>query len=131
MSDRVIFDTSAFLIAHSEPDRLGTHRSALESPATERIVPAVAAWEIAIKYGLGKLELPSRPASWFPEMMRRGAMSPHPIDATTALAVSTLPPIHRDPFDRLIVAIAMALGLPVVTSDRIFADYGVDIWLVD
>jgi PIN domain nuclease of toxin-antitoxin system len=39
--------------------------------------------------------------------------------------------IHRDPFDRLIVATALALDLPVVTSDRIFADYGVDIWLVD
>ncbi len=130
MSTRVLFDTSAFLIAHSEPDQLGEHRRALESPATQRIVPAVVAWEIAIKHGLGKLELPDRPATWFPEMMRRGAMSPHPIDAATALAVSELPPIHRDPFDRLIIATAINLGVPVVTADRIFADYGIETWLV-
>lgn len=124
---QVVFDTSAFLIAHADPDRLGEHRDLLERPSTVRLVPAVVPWEITIKYGLGKLDLPQPPAEWFPAMMRRGAMTDVAITAEHTLAIAALPSIHRDPFDRLVITVAAVLGAPVVTSDRVFSEYDIEV----
>ncbi|PRY60333.1 PIN domain nuclease of toxin-antitoxin system [Knoellia remsis] len=127
---RVLFDTSAFLIAHSDPDRLGPHLEVVSRPDTERLVPAVVPWEITIKYDLGKLELPTPPQQWFPAMMAAGAMRPVPIEPDHVLALGDLPPVHRDPFDRLIITMARALDVPVLTSDRVFTDYPVEVLLL-
>lgn len=123
---RVLFDTNAFLAFHVEPERLGSHLDEVEDPSTERLVSAVVGWEIAIKHGLGRLELPTAPSEWVVSMIDVGRMAPLPIELVHALGVSELPPHHRDPFDRLLIAVARDLGVPILTSDRIFDRYDVE-----
>lgn len=123
----VLFDTSAFLVAHTQPSRLGRHRDVLEDPGTIRLMSAVVGWEIAIKHRLGKLELPAPPDRWVPKMAEAGAMTPLPVLLAHALAVAALPDHHQDPFDRLLVVTARALDVPILTSDRIFKRYGVEV----
>lgn len=84
-------------------------------------------WEIAIKYGLGKLELPDAPARTVPELMTRTATTPLPIHHSHALHVAELPPHHRDPFDRLLIAQAQLEALPIMTADPQFEPYEIEI----
>lgn len=124
---RVLFDTTAFLAFHTEPERLGPHRALVEDPATERLISAVVAWEISIKHGLGRLQLPDPPTEWVIDMIAVGAMTSVPVEVTHALAVGALPDHHRDPFDRLLIATAKDLEVPILTSDRAFDRYEVEI----
>jgi PIN domain nuclease of toxin-antitoxin system len=124
---KVLFDTNAFLAAHTEPERLGRHLAAIEHPDTVRLVSAVVGWEIAIKHGLGRLELPQPPQRWVLDMVRVGAMTTLAVDLEHTLAVGALPLHHRDPFDRLLIATAIALDVPILTSDDAFEDYDVEI----
>lgn len=124
---RVLLDTNAFLVAHTEPERLGVHRATIEDRDTTRIVSAVVGWEIAIKHGLGRLELPAPPATWVPAMLRAGAMTPLPIGMGQVLAVAGLADHHRDPFDRLLIATAVSLDVPILTSDQVFEQYPVTV----
>lgn len=124
---RILFDTNAFLVAHTEPERLGPHLAAIEHPDTVRLVSAVVGWEIAIKHGLGRLELPEPPHRWVPEMVQAGAMTALAIELAHTLAVGELPLHHRDPFDRLLIATAVSLDVPILTSDRAFEAYEVEV----
>ncbi len=86
---------------------------------------ATSAWEIAIKHGLGKLRLPDAPERAVPELMARTGVVALPVLHRHALRVATLPPKHRDPFDRLLVAQAQVEDLSILTSDRSFRRYDV------
>lgn len=123
---RLLLDTHVLLWLHTDRRRLGDRLALLEDPAHELLVSAASAWEIAIKYGLGRLPLPEPPTSWVPRRVDDiGAVSV-PVDQATALAVAHLPPIHRDPFDRLLVAQCALLDARLVTADRVFEQYQVD-----
>lgn len=124
---RVLLDTHAFLWAHSEPERLGRQLEVLERADTERLVSAVVGWEIAIKHGLGRLTLPLPPQEWVPDRIRRGSMTELPIAIEHVLGVADLPDHHRDPFDRLLISQARSLRVPVLTADRSFDAYDVDL----
>ena len=124
---RILFDTSAFLTAHTEPERLGPHLASIEHPDTVRLVSAVVGWEIAIKHGLGRLSLPEPPQRWVPNMVQAGAMTAVAVELGHTLAVGALPHHHRDPFDRLLIATAIALDVPILTSDGAFEDYDVEV----
>ena len=125
---RVLIDTQVFLWLHGEPERLALDSLALlEDAATERLVSAVVGWEISIKHGLGRLQLPAPPAEWVPQKIDAGAMQPVAIEMPHVLAVGALPPHHRDPFDRLLVAQARLLDVPLLSADPIFARYDVDL----
>lgn len=124
---RVLLDTHAFLWLNGEPERLGDQLVVLEDPRTELLVSAVSSWEIAIKNGLGRLPLPEPPERYVPERMRRIGARGVAIEHTHALAVAALPPLHRDPFDRLLVAQAGLLAVPIVTADPSIAQYSVEI----
>lgn len=123
---RVLIDTQVFLWLHSEPERLGAQLAMVEDPGTVRLVSAVVGWEITIKHGLGRLELPAPPQRWVPDKLQAGAMTPLPIELSHVLGVAELPPHHSDPFDRLLISQARLLGVPVLTSDRAFALYDID-----
>ena len=120
---RILIDTQVFLWLHSEPERLGAQLAILEDPDTVRLVSAVVGWEIVIKHGLGRLELPAPPQRWVPEKLRSGAMTQVPIELSHVLGVADLPLHHHDPFDRLIISQARQLGVPVLTADKAFASY--------
>lgn len=78
----------------------------------------ISAWEVAIKVASLKLRLKGQPLDWFRGLVERYELRLLPLDADTACAAAALPAIHRDPFDRVIVAIARAQNLTVLTSDE-------------
>lgn len=110
----LLLDTHVLLWSLSSPERLSqAARKAIEDPANLVFVSAAVSWEIEIKVGLGKLRAPSDlvtqlVAANFQEL---------PISIAHTLAIKQLPNLHRDPFDRIMLAQAKAAGLTFVTAD--------------
>ncbi len=124
---RFLLDTHIWLWLQTTPERLGEHtHTLLRSPSHELLLSAASGWEIAIKYGLGRLPLPDPPAIYVPDRMRRSGTSPLPVEHSHVLRVADLPDHHRDPFDRLLVAQSQLLGVPVVTADRALDAYDIE-----
>jgi PIN domain nuclease of toxin-antitoxin system len=110
----------------SQPDRLSVEtRAMVQDVRISILFSAASAWEIAIKYRLGKLPLPEPPASYVPDRMRRSGTSPLPVDHAHTLRTAELPDHHQDPFDRVLVAQAQLLGLAIITADDQFSAYDV------
>ena len=126
---RVLLDTHAFLWWTSEDGRRLSDRARalLIDPSTEALVSGASAWEIAIKAATGRLEIDGDPEAWVPERITRYGFSPLRVELAHALRAGRLPPIHRDPFDRLLVAQAQVEGIPIVTSDPSIARYDVEV----
>lgn len=123
---QVLLDTNAWLWMASDSDRLGLEaRRLIVDPETELILSAVSAWEISIKWALGKLTLPVPPEAFVAASLREGGLARRDIRFEDVTRVATLPPIHNDPFDRLLVAQAQSGVLPVLTGDPMIARYGV------
>jgi PIN domain nuclease of toxin-antitoxin system len=123
---RVLLDTQAWLWMAAAPDRLSARaRTLVENADHELLLSAASAWEIAIKHALGKLQLPEPPERYVPSRMTLLRTTPLAISHAHALRVAALPPHHRDPFDRLIVAQAQIEDVPVLTSDDVFVKYDV------
>jgi len=117
----VLLDTCALLaLARGDlPDRA----TAALRTAAEAMVSVVSPWEVAIKCASGKLQLNEPPAHWFFGLAERYRLRELPLDARLACAAAALPPLHGDPFDRILVAIAQAHSLPVLTSDQNIGRY--------
>jgi len=112
----------------AEPARLSpSSQSLILSTANELLLSAASAWEIAIKVGLGKLELPDPPEAFVPRLMARTAVTPMPVHHRHALKVASIPLAHRDPFDRLLVAQAQLEEVPVMTADPSFRLYDIEV----
>lgn len=124
---RVLLDTHAWLWMLTEPERLGDARGVIEQSETTLLFSAASSWEIAIKYGLGRLPLPEPPATYVPRRIRSSAVTPLAVEHAHALVVAKLPQVHRDPFDRLLVAQAQLEQVPIVTHDGIFSRYDVEV----
>jgi PIN domain nuclease of toxin-antitoxin system len=93
------------------------------------LISAASAWEIAIKHAKGKMRLPVAPADLLEVVARDLRMEPIPVEFEHAIAAAELPPIHNDPFDRLLIAQARALRIPILTADPQIARYDVEtIW---
>lgn len=108
------------------PERLSKRTRALVvSVENELVFSAASAWEIAIKHGLGKLQLPEPPETYIPRLMTRTGVTPLPVHHRHALHVASLPLHHRDPFDRLLVAQAQLEDLPILTADPGFRLYDI------
>jgi PIN domain nuclease of toxin-antitoxin system len=117
----VLLDTCA-LLALAEGDLPRGAAGALRK-APEAFVSVVSAWEVAIKAASGKLQLKEAPVGWFQGLAERYDLREVPLDAGIACAAAALPLLHRDPFDRVIVALARAQGLTVLTSDENIRKY--------
>jgi PIN domain nuclease of toxin-antitoxin system len=125
---RLLVDTHVLLWAVSDPERIPSAIGlAMGSPANETFVSVVCLWEIAIKKRLGKLEAPEDLPEW---VARHADFSVLPIVAEHAWRVRSLPSIHNDPFDHLIVAQALVEGMTVVTHDGVISRYGVPVLAV-
>ncbi len=125
---RLLLDTQVWLWMLAAPERLASDsRTLLASAETELLLSAASAWEIAIKYGLGKLELPESPAKYIPRMMVHTSVIPLPIHHRHALHVAGLPAHHRDPFDRLLVAQAQMEKVPIISADPQLCRYDVEV----
>lgn len=110
------------------PERLSSKaRSVCES---EDLVFSVAScWEIGIKYKAGKLPLPTAATSYIPRMVRESGAVLLPILLRHSLTAAELPMLHRDPFDRMLVAQCMEEKLAIVAADEALDGYGIErIW---
>lgn len=121
---RLLLDTNAFLWALDDTSRLtAATRDLLADEQNELFVSMASLWEIGIKVGLGKL---TPQLDWEAYLPRMGA-SLLPIGMEHAREVSRLPQLHRDPFDRMLVAQARVENLILVTADRHLAEYDVTV----
>jgi PIN domain nuclease of toxin-antitoxin system len=125
---KLLVDTHVWLWLQVSPERIDAQTLALlADTANDVLLSAASAWEIAIKHALGRLPLPVPPAQYVPSRMSRSGVTALPVLHAHALRVAELPPHHRDPFDRLLVAQAQHEGLTLVTNDRELAAYDVDV----
>jgi len=125
---RVLVDTHVFLWIFSRDRRLsGRSREFLEDlQSNEFYFSDVSVWEASIKYGMGKLILPESPEVFFPDRVRRSEYHHLHIDLRHVTRVHSLPNIHGDPFDRLLITQAIVEGMTIVTHDPVFKRYMVD-----
>lgn len=124
----ILLDTQVFLWMHVSSARLSrTARATLRDGSNTLLLSAASSWEIAIKYALGKLPLPDPPSRYVTDRIRMSAITPVVIEHVHALGVEKLPLHHRDPFDRLLIAQAIELGVPIMTADRALSPYEVEL----
>lgn len=128
---RFLLDTHCFLWGLAAPERLHHEGAALITDEENTVVfSVVSALEIAIKVSLGKLTLPEPAETFVVSQIEDLAMSVLPVYVPHALRVAALPQLHRDPFDRLLVAQSQVEGLPLMTGDAALAAYDVEvIWV--
>ena len=120
---RLLLDTQLLLRALGAPDRLdAATRALLENPANDVLFSAASIWEIAIKAGLGRIDFAVRPEI-VAQAARDTGFRELPVHADVAARVVDLPPHHRDPFDRLLIAQALAGPMPFYTADRTLPPY--------
>jgi len=125
---RILLDTQCWLWMQVTPERLSAQAQVLlTDPENQLLLSSASAWEIAVKYSIGKLPLPVPPAEYVLSRMETSGTSALPVLQTHALHVATLPFHHKDPFDRLLIAQAQLEGLNILTSDRLFAAYEVEV----
>lgn len=120
----ILIDACGLIALQCAPERFSeAARQRLEAPGSKVFVSAITAFEIGQKHATGKLILPLPPHEWFISCLRHHHLEELPISSTIALAATALPPIHRDPFDRILIATALVGNLTILTSDRIIPTY--------
>jgi PIN domain nuclease of toxin-antitoxin system len=123
---KILIDTCAFLwIASDSPQLSRTAAAAFMDPANERYLSAASAWEIAIKYSLGRLPLPEKPDAFVPRVREASAIESLEMDEISALHAGRLPNLHSDPFDRMLIAQAIVHGMTILTPDPQIDRYAV------
>jgi PIN domain nuclease of toxin-antitoxin system len=123
---RLLLDTCTFLWIVGGDAALSTRaREAFVEPEHEVFLSAASAWEIAVKHRLGKLPLPAPPQEFVPAQRAAHGIEPLPVEEEAALHVAKLPDLHRDPFDRMLIAQAIVGGLVLVTPDDPIRQYPV------
>jgi PIN domain nuclease of toxin-antitoxin system len=122
---KYLLDTHAFLWMAADPDRLSEKiRSIMLQKVNKLFLSAASGWEIALLNTLGRIELPDAPHRFVPEVMNDSNIQPLSISFPTAISAATLPLIHRDPFDRIIIAEAQKEDMVIMTKDAMFSKYG-------
>jgi PIN domain nuclease of toxin-antitoxin system len=120
---KLLLDTQLLLWAAGQPERLSAAaRRLLNNPRNELFFSAASLWEIAIKHTLGRDDFRAEP-----RVLRRGLLdngyAELPITSEHAVNIDTLPPLHKDPFDRILVAQAFSEGITLLTVDAQLAQY--------
>ena len=120
---KLLLDTQLLLWAAGQPERLSAPaRKLLNRPGNELLFSAASLWEIAIKNGLGREDFRVEP-----RVLRRGLLdngyTELPVTSEHAVAIDALPPLHKDPFDRLLLAQALSEGITLLTGDAQLARY--------
>jgi PIN domain nuclease of toxin-antitoxin system len=127
---KLLLDTHLLLWAAGHPEKLSrSARKLLDDPDHELLFSAASLWEIAIKRSLGRADFRVEP-----RLLRRGLLdngyTELPITSQHAVSIDVLPPLHRDPFDRLLVSQALVEGVTLLTTDEQVARYAGPIRMV-
>jgi len=125
---KALLDTCTFLwLVRGDEALTARAREVITDSANEIYLSPVSAWEIGVKYSLGKLSLPTEPSIFVPRETRRHRLHSWPLQEAAALVASGLPQHHKDPFDRLLIGQALVDGLTLLTPDPLIKPYAVTI----
>jgi PIN domain nuclease of toxin-antitoxin system len=120
---KLLLDTHLLLWAAENPDRLSaTARDLIADPANEPLFSAASLWEVGIKFALGRQDFTYDPRSLRRDLLDHG-YTEVPVTSEHANAVLALPRLHRDPFDRLLIAQSIVEGIILLTADPTMARY--------
>jgi len=120
---KLLLDTHVLLWAAGSPERLSaTARVLLEDPQNELLFSAASLWEIVIKCGLGRSDFQVDARVLRRSLLDNGYQE-LPISSEHAVFIDSLPPLHKDPFDRILVAQATCEGITLLTADAVLAQY--------
>lgn len=123
---KLLLDTHIFLWFISGDTRLSASAANHIRDADNAVFLSVASvWEAVVKYGLGKLPLPQSPETYLPAQRQNHRIASLEIDETTVSFLPALPPLHRDPFDRILICQALQHDLTIVTVDEAVKSYSV------
>ena len=127
---RALLDSHAFLWWGTDDERLSSAaRAAIVAGASELYVSVASIWELAIKTQKGDLVLPAEVGAFVDERLQRNRWISLSIDSRHVIRAAALPMIHRDPFDRMLVAQSQIEDLPIITTDAAITRYDVEtIW---
>jgi PIN domain nuclease of toxin-antitoxin system len=103
----------------------GAWKAALRDPANDVYLSVVSVWEASIKYHIGKFPMPEPPEQFFPNKRVEHQIRSLPLQEADVAHLGALPPIHRDPFDRILICQALQNGLTLVTVDTDIRSYQV------
>ena len=121
---RLLLDTCTFLWIVSGSSELSKRAAQwFSDPANELFLSVVSAWEIAVKYSLGNLQLPAPPMDFVVSQREAHGIATLPSSEEEALYLPKIPKLHRDPFDRMLVYQAVAGGLTILTPDPLISQY--------
>ncbi|MBA3920712.1 MAG: type II toxin-antitoxin system VapC family toxin [Nostocaceae cyanobacterium] len=126
---RALLDTHAFIWWVTDDSRLSSTAGRIIAGGNTLFLSAASAWEIVIKVRLGKLDLPEPPETYIPSRLAINRFE-IPIQMVHALQVINLPDLHRDPFDRIIIAQSQFEKLPIITVDSLITRYPIDVMSV-
>ena len=126
---RILLDSHIFLWAITGDARLSKrHRDLFLEEGNDLLLSVASLWEILIKTGLGRLPLPQPAAAYLAKQMEQNRIAMLGIRAAHLEALETLPPLHRDPFDRMLVAQALSERMPMLSVDKGIKKYGVKVF---
>lgn len=121
---KVLLDTCTFLWLAKGSEALSTDATdAFVEPGNEVYLSAVSAWEISVKYQLGKLPLPIPPDQFVPKERARHLIAPLDLSERDTLHLRKLPSLHKDPFDRMLVCQAIEHSMTLLTPDPLIMQY--------
>ncbi len=123
---RLLVDTHIFLwYISADPQLPAWVREAIRDPANEVYLSVASVWEAVIKHVLGKLPLPEAPATYLPRQREAHQIASLPIEEAALVELANLPLLHRDPFDRMLIAQTLRGGMKLVTVDNEIKKYPV------
>ena len=121
---KLLLDTHIFLWLIDDAQRLSErYRQAIQDPNNEKFLSVASIWECLIKYQIGKLNVPSSPETYLPKQRRKHLIKTLTIDENSIAQLLKLPLLHKDPFDRLIMAQALQHELIIMTEDKLILAY--------
>ena len=121
---KLLLDTHIFIWLIDDDRRLSKpHRQAIQNPNNEKFLSVVSIWECAIKYQIGKLNFPSPPETYLPAERRKHLIKTLTVNENSIVPLVNLPLLHKDPFDRLIMAQALQHNLTIMTEDKLILAY--------
>lgn len=123
---RILLDTCTFLWLAEGDDALSPRaRDAIIDPSNQVFLSPISAWEIVVKHALGRLELRVAPERYVPEQRELHRIESLPLSELAVLQVAKLPPLHKDPFDRMLAAQSVAEACAIATPDPLLRQYSV------
>ncbi len=121
---KLLLDTHIFIWLIDDDKSLSEqYRQAIQNPNNEKFLSVVSIWECTIKYQIGKLDVPSSPETYLPRERRKHLIKTLTVDENSIAPLVKLPLLHKDPFDRLIMAQALQHDLIIMTEDKLILAY--------